>query len=334
MRFPLQVSIETVNFCNARCPFCPLFVGERQIDRDLRPPHTMTMALFTAVVDQIAAWDELPEFISLNMDGEPLMDAHLPARLAALKARALAGRTFIQTNGHLMSAALARAIAEGGIGTVYFALDGATRETYEASRVRCDFDRVLANLRELVRVRDELGSPTRIAIKFVRTTQNAHEVRAAYDLLSEFLGPNDTMHDAISVDWADEALAASGLVYTTMRGVENMRRKPGGCAMANTRLIVHCDGRVPACCWDYNFFVLEGAPLGDASHTDLLAIWRGDAFAGLRGKLISGTSADLPKKCRSCVAIHEFEQDVPPPAIEGAGYNPGYGYVYSFPAAS
>src|SRR5271154_1963044 len=36
-QLPDTILLDTTNFCNARCPFCPLFVGEWQVDRRGRP---------------------------------------------------------------------------------------------------------------------------------------------------------------------------------------------------------------------------------------------------------------------------------------------------------
>ena len=40
-QLPDVVLLDTTNVCNARCPFCPLFDGEWQIDRSIRPAAIM-----------------------------------------------------------------------------------------------------------------------------------------------------------------------------------------------------------------------------------------------------------------------------------------------------
>jgi hypothetical protein len=57
---PKHVNIETVNFCNARCPFCPLFQGVNQLDRTLRPAEVMSPDLYLTIVQEIAGWAEKP----------------------------------------------------------------------------------------------------------------------------------------------------------------------------------------------------------------------------------------------------------------------------------
>jgi hypothetical protein len=44
--YPRYVGIETINTCNARCPFCPLFQGSAQMSRAARPARIMDAELF------------------------------------------------------------------------------------------------------------------------------------------------------------------------------------------------------------------------------------------------------------------------------------------------
>lgn len=68
--FPFSVALETVNYCNAACTFCPLFAGNDRIDRKLQPAAMMDQDLFTKLVEEIATWDVKPT-VFLNMDGAP-----------------------------------------------------------------------------------------------------------------------------------------------------------------------------------------------------------------------------------------------------------------------
>jgi MoaA/NifB/PqqE/SkfB family radical SAM enzyme len=66
--FPFSVALETINYCNAACIFCPLFAGNDRIDRKLRPAMMMDQDLFTKLIEEIANWDVKPT-VFLNMDG-------------------------------------------------------------------------------------------------------------------------------------------------------------------------------------------------------------------------------------------------------------------------
>jgi MoaA/NifB/PqqE/SkfB family radical SAM enzyme len=292
----------------------------------------MTSALFRQICEEVAAWPEKPGCIYLNMDGEPLMDTLFEERLSVLSELGLAPLVYIQTNGQFLNASKAKAILKSGIGEIYLGLDGATKATYEAMRVRCDFDRVINNLKRFASLRAKMGAKTAVRLKYVRTKVNDAEVKACYDMVSEFLDPDlDSFHDTISVDWANDQLASKDMIFNKISGVNNQMRRTGGCPSLESLLVVYADGRIPACCWDYNLQVRDGKDFGNAKSTPLLDIWHGVELQKLRTTLKNGKG---PKKCESCIMMYEQPaEEMPPARIDSADHisvSPGYGYIYSF----
>jgi len=329
---PIELGIETVNYCNARCCFCPLFQGAEPLDRNIRPVTTMGRELFTKICREVGAWEEKPKVIYLNMDGEPLIDPMFAERLEVLKEYDLISLVYIQTNGQAMDAEKAEQIASSGVNSIFYALDGATPGIYEAMRVGCKFDEVFANLKEFASVRDRLGSKTCINVKYVRTAKNEHEVEQCYDMVSEFLKPGqDSFHDTISVDWAVEGLASDEAILNRVTDKDVLLKRKGGCTSLSSMLVVHADGRVPACCWDYNLAVNGGRDFGNANEESLHAIWHGQKLAALRDGIAKDVIMD---KCSKCPLLYEKpESEMPRPKIareELIGTAPGYGYIYQF----
>lgn len=70
-KIPAVVAIELVNYCNCNYIFCPLFQGQDQIDRKIRPKAAMSIEIFKKIVTEIASWQVAPEVIYLNTHGEP-----------------------------------------------------------------------------------------------------------------------------------------------------------------------------------------------------------------------------------------------------------------------
>ena len=300
---PKIVALETTNTCNARCPFCPLFQGDAQMDRRSRHATIMDQALFQACVSEIVSWETKPDTIYLNMNGEPLSDPYFAGRLLALRKAGLGPIVDLQTNGQYLSEAIGRAILEAGIRRLTLGFDGATPETYAAHRVRCDYYRVLANLKQFARLRDEGGYRTRIAIQFVRTLMNEREVLAAYSLFDEILDPDlDIFQDTLAKDWGDTA-AKSNIYYLSKRTSST----PSGCQLFETQLIVLADGVMAACCWDYNLGV-SGGGFGTIKGRDMLKIWRGQKRQSVLERMRSPQLADKPQKCRTCISLFGGEQ--------------------------
>jgi sulfatase maturation enzyme AslB (radical SAM superfamily) len=114
--YPREVAIETINTCNARCPFCPLFQGSSQISRALRPAYVMNDELFERIVLQFTKWDRLPDTIFLNLNGEPLQDPRFIEHCRVLQGYRLGPRVELQSNAYFLGPKEAEAILAAEIG--------------------------------------------------------------------------------------------------------------------------------------------------------------------------------------------------------------------------
>src|SRR5262245_61509978 len=149
--FPASIGVETVTNCNARCPFCPLYGPAAEMTR---ARGFMALDLFEKVVRDIQPFREQVRVIWLCFQGEPLMDPYFEQRLLRLSEAGLAAKVIILTNAEFLSEAKAEAIVRAGVGMINPAFDGASKEVYEAHRVRCHYETVLENLKRFVAVRN------------------------------------------------------------------------------------------------------------------------------------------------------------------------------------
>jgi radical SAM protein with 4Fe4S-binding SPASM domain len=297
--FPSVVLLDTTNVCNARCPFCPLFEGQWQIDRSTRPATVMKQDLYEKVLGEISSWDVRPVDIVHSANAEILQDPKLLDRLNALKKFGLSHSTVLLTNAQFLSENNSKAILDSEIRQLIIGFDGATKEVFEAHRVRCIYEKVLSNIRRFVELRKLSSFKPKIEIKFVRTTENEHEVKAAYELFQSIMNPAiDQFNDALAVDWSDEPESPTGYYYIN-KSTENRLSE---CHYFETGMQIHSDGKIAACCWDYNLNISDGG-LGDVNQESLIDVWRGSARAKLRTNLAN--SDYTPEKCRSCVMLHE-----------------------------
>lgn len=330
-RWPYSIFIDTVSFCNARCPFCPLFQGDDRIHRDIHPAASMDIGLFKSVYEQIEAFEARPSVIYIGLHGEPLMDGAFAERMRIIGGSPLAAVTDILTNAQFLDEARARLCLDANVARLTIGFDGATKEVYENHRVRCDFERVLGNIRRFTELRRDCGGATGIAVQYVRTRDNEHEVAAAYELFSEFLDPKlDYFQDNFAKDWASPPLHNGDLVRLKIGAGA---RKAATCVRGENELIILVDGKIGVCSWDYNLDIL-GESLGDARQQPLMKIWhdarRHSVLASLRRPNIS----EAPARCQTCVFLHEHT-DLP--VVEAAisdlsrvEANP-FALVYRFP---
>ena len=331
--YPVNVLIDTTTVCNARCPFCPLFQGDSQMDREVRPATIMSDVLYERLFAEMAGWKKRPAVINQSVNSEPLQDPKFINRMAVLKKYDFGRAMRLVTNGTFLHESNAMAILDAGVAEIIVGFDGATKATYEQHRVKCNFDKVLENIERFANLRNAHRHKTKITIKYVRTPSNEHEVQTAWEMFATFLDPDlDAFEDSLAIDWGDKSAENIKFYYYLQKKVERKRLdRQIGCVSVDQTLVVHPDGIVGACCWDYNREV-SGGGFASMGERDLLSIWRGNKRLGLITALKSGTG--MPSKCKSCVTYYEYD-DVPE-HLERVGrdyliYRYATGFVYRFP---
>jgi len=175
--YPARLCIEASSACNLACPYCFTGAGERSRARAL-----LTPAFFTQLLDEMgdALWQ-----VEFHNWGEPLLNKHLFAMIAAARARGLS--TTFNTNFSIpFDAARAEALVQSGLSLLGVSIDGATQASYEQYRVNGRLDLVLRNCRLVDDAKRRLGSPTpRVNWSFHLFPHNLDDVSAARALAAE-----------------------------------------------------------------------------------------------------------------------------------------------------
>ena len=230
--FPAVVRIETTNACNAWCVICP----HRQMRRQVRQ---MDEALYTRVIDECAA-NHCRE-IHLHNFGEPLLDKRLEEWVRCAKQKGIVKVT-IYSNGSLLWPERARGLVKAGLDEIRISFDGATREEFESIRRPLEFERVVANVRSLVAIRNELGSPMKVGVVCCSTSDRRGTMRALEGIVDYFIFGR--VHNW--ANWGSESFS-SGC---------GKNRKP--CPRLWRTFTVLASGDVALCCLDYDGQFLLG----------------------------------------------------------------------------
>ncbi len=143
---PVCLYLETTNRCNLLCTTCPRTYDE------LEPPSDMSWDLFTSIVDQFPKVQR----VVLHGVGEPMMVAELPKMVRYLKERGV--YVLFNTNGTLMREKKCRELIEAGLDEMRISLDAAEPKAFEAVRGRDLFDRIVRNIRNVVKLKTRMGA--------------------------------------------------------------------------------------------------------------------------------------------------------------------------------
>src|SRR4051794_3070369 len=201
---PTALQVEVTGSCNLSCRMC--LVSYRP--RLGRSAH-LSLSSLRSLLDDLASLQEL----TLQGLGEPLLVPELEAMVKEASSRGI--RVGLNTNGTLLTAVKSRALIAAGLDWLHVSVDGACQETFAAIRVGGQLDTVLSNLRQLIRVRAELGlGRPRVQMNTVVMRRNASELDALVELAAE-VGVDRLWIQGLSHDFTD---VEGDETFVTIRG--------------------------------------------------------------------------------------------------------------------
>ena len=163
---PEIVQIESTNICNAKCVFCPR-------DEMHRKQGIMSFELFRKIVDECA---ELGiTHVRMHNYGEAFIDRQA-RREGALRQGEGHPEVGMISNGSLITEQVARGMIDAGLDAINISVDASGKEVFEATRIGLKYDKVIANIERLVRLRAESGKRRpKLILSFVRQNNSADE---------------------------------------------------------------------------------------------------------------------------------------------------------------
>lgn len=263
---PEIVQIESTNMCNAKCVFCPR-------DEMHRVQGVMSLDLFRKVVDECA---ELGiTHVRMHNYGEAFMDRRLVEKIAYAKQKGIREVGMI-SNGSLITESVARAMIEAGLDAINISVDAGGREVFESTRLGLNYDKVIANIERIVRVRAELGKRRpKLILSFVRQNNSADEQA----FIEHWKNIADKIHVTDLHNWAGTLNAESDVNYP--------------CYRPWLTFTVLWDGRVSLCCADFD----GRHVLGDLNTSTIQDIWNGPPYLEARRLHLESGGPDI---CRAC----------------------------------
>ncbi|MBO7501843.1 MAG: radical SAM protein, partial [Paludibacteraceae bacterium] len=164
--FPTFLSIEPANFCQLRCPQCP--VG--QSGGGKHPHALMPLELYRKLLKETCKWIHTIQFF---FQGEPLLNPHLPEMIHEARKRHI--YTIVSTNAQSLTPSLAHKLIAAGLNRIIVSVDGLTEESYAAYRKGGNLLRALDGLKYLREAKTELRQHTTIELQCLLLKSNEHE---------------------------------------------------------------------------------------------------------------------------------------------------------------
>ncbi|MCA1647551.1 MAG: radical SAM protein [Chloroflexi bacterium] len=318
---PVEAYFEVANRCNSKCVTCPLTYSPHEESRQL------SLAEFCSLVDQ------LPNLRRAVMQGigEPLLNRDLAAMIRHLKSRRV--HVVFNTNAALLTRRRQVELIGSGLDELRVSLDGSTPETYLKVRGIPAFERVVANVAEMVRTQHELGAVNpRLSFWVTGLRENLAELPSVIDLAAQ-IGVPEVYLQRMVFGFSDDSLAnADQSVYegyreqaewviaeaerraamhgVSFRGADALsprdsilerphRLEPWRACSRPLRLAyVTAQGTaLPCCIAPFTDAPYDSIKLGDYLRDGVQSVWHGDAYRRFRERLYS---SEPPESCRNC----------------------------------
>lgn len=272
---PQVVQLEVTNACNLHCINCP--------HRDMRRRiGFMEMEIYKKVIDECVKLEV--DDIYLSGIGEPTLHKSLVDMVAYAKTSKVA-RLALYTNATLLTPQLSEGLIERGLDELYVSVDAATNETYNKLRPPSRLAVVEDNLRNLIKLRNEMKSTKpQVTVKFIKKPENVGEMRL---FKRKWRGLADEIYIGFAHNWGGAIDGGK----SEWQG--NVKRNP--CTMIFRFLNILWDGRVSLCCLDSEGEVI----LGDVKETSVKETWCSKRLQEIRQAHLDGNFDKTPL-CDKC----------------------------------
>ncbi|MCX6791672.1 MAG: radical SAM/SPASM domain-containing protein [Candidatus Gottesmanbacteria bacterium] len=313
-QYPLQVNLEFSNFCNLQCAFC--------INKE---PFFRTKGFASGtLIDTLISQLPKTTIVVICGTGEPMAHPKFSHYISLLSKHFT--QLYLITNGHFLSERTINQILHSNICKLTVSLDYFNPAKYKQEK-NGDGTRAIHNVELLLHMRKQVkkNKLQTIQINMLAQHNNEQDIIDAINYFSPLLGPNDYIYSR-------NIKTLGGLVHVKKRGhsytwtmldqfkeqikndvdishyrTENWIKYLGLKQSLSKRLVcrhpfIYCvvlyDGRVAACCVDFNGSLI----MGDLTKQTMKEIWNGPTYQSFRTDM----RAINLKKYPICVHCEEW----------------------------
>jgi len=253
----VSLGLEVTNACNLHCIMCHRQVMKREVG-------FMDFDLFKECARQGIEMG-VKMIIPFNY-GEALLHPRLVDMVEYIKSRSRGTEVKVNTNGMLLSKEYAKDLVDAGIDEITFSLEGCTKRSHEKIAIGSNYERVLANLMNLIDIKKENGKP-QIRVCMVRMEETASEMK-------QFIRKWRPLVDNIGISDMNTGYGTLRDRRVEKRPLE--RKVP--CRELWLKLQVLWNGDVTVCCIDYD----GKLRIGRVPNNSLRELWFGSKLQTMR----------------------------------------------------
>jgi MoaA/NifB/PqqE/SkfB family radical SAM enzyme len=320
LKSPHKIEVENTTICNKKCIFC----CHNHPAQDIKQQQ-MSFDNFKKIID------DLPRLNWVNIAGigSNFLHKDFIRMLEYLSSKNL-NVNFVDefdffTEEH------SRKVIELGVNSLYISFDGATKKTYEKIKVNCNYDKALANIRTLLRLKEEMNSPFPVIhFRFIVNKLNYREMPDYIELINSlknrgtrarvefiglivfpgiekyYIGMEEVPEDIVTQTY-EKALRYNINLYLSHA---TMKLSTMSNCVRWTEPFVLVTGEIIQCCavlMQSNRNFLKKYSFGNVFEKSFGEIWNSKKYKEFRKQIVT-PDAKVPQICFDCCAYDTKER--------------------------
>jgi len=274
----LELQLETISTCNARCGFC--------VYQSLpgRQGNSMSDELFDKITDEAASIKLITRYVMHGL-GEPLLDKKIGSRIRAIRNKTGGARSIgveLFTNGVLLSPEKHDELADAGLSSIVVSLNAVNEEQHmEIMGLVGKFDTVCSNIENAIKSK-KMSVQVHAVYNETFDSKSLIEFYRRWGIVRNG-GYGQVVHEG---NW-------SGDSRTVRQFTPNEE-----CHRSMRQIYVTHDGKVTTCCFDPTGKMV----FGDLNHQTIREVYASPEYFAFR-EAHSLDNADKYEICARCTRI-------------------------------
>ncbi len=297
--YPYKIQIDPCNICNLKCEACP---SNNSPDY---PKGQMSFENYKKIIDEL---EDYLYFVGLFNWGEPFLNKDIFKMIGYTSSKDI--KTTVSSNFNQFTEEIADKVINSKLDTLIISLDGASQKTAHTYQKGTNFDKVVKNIKMMVRKKKEANSKLPyLQWRFIVMKHNEHEIPKAKQLAKEF-GIDDIEFAHLRWDCGREVFNDNLTQFNKVKpylpkneeyslyNYKEKRKKiifKNNCSWIWRSLVINWNGSVSTCelYYDYKY------DFGNVFDKGVKAVWNNDNFRSAR-KSVARNKGFKPTVCDIC----------------------------------
>jgi len=258
---PHQFFVEPTNVCNLRCEMCIQ-------DEMTRTNGYMEFDLIKKIIDEVSVFNPYFDFCR---QGEPLVHPKIVEMIEYAIRKGLT-KTRLITNGKILRENISTRLIKSGLHKINISFNGYDRESYERYQKGSNFNKVMKNIINLLKLKYELGAKTpEVEISLVLYKDLKDKSEKYFDLFRQLPVDRIRVSKLISFLGSNEDKALD-------ENIKKEYKEWPSCKVPFRFYNINWNGDVTPCIVDYDSRYI----VGNLKKSSVLEIWNNDKMQFFR----------------------------------------------------